>query len=73
MREELDDYRRFLTLSRLATERRNVHAAEVAQERIATRLGALHLDRRDHDSLFPPEDLSGFRLKTDDTIEALRK
>jgi len=73
LREGLDDYRRLLTLSRLATESSGDPAAKAARELIATRLAAFHLGQRDHDSLFPPDDWSAFRRQVDDAIEALRK
>jgi len=73
LREGLDDYRRLLTLSRLATENPGNPAANAARELIATRLAAFHLGQRDPDSLFPPDDWSGFRRQVDDAIEALRK
>ena len=73
LREGLDDYRRLLTLSRLATENPGRSAAKVARKLIDTRLAAFHLGQRDHDALFPPEDWSRFRRQVDDAIEALRK
>jgi hypothetical protein len=73
LREGLDDYRRLLTLSRLARENPGNPAAKVARGLIETRLAAFHLGQRDHDALFPPEDWSGFRHQVDDAIEALRK
>ncbi|HKI17283.1 MAG TPA: glycoside hydrolase domain-containing protein, partial [Isosphaeraceae bacterium] len=73
LREGLDDYRRLLTLSRLATENSGNPAAKAANELIATRLAAFHLGQRNHDRLFPPDDWSEFRRQVDDLIEALRK
>ena len=73
LREGLDDYRRLLTLSRLVTEHPGNPSAQVARELVATRLAVFHLGQKDHDSLFPREDWSGFRRQVDDAIEALRK
>ena len=73
LREGLDDYRRLLTLSRLATENPGNPAAKAAREWIATRLAAFRLGQRDHDALFPSKDWSEFRRQVDDQIEALRR
>ncbi len=54
LREGLDDYRRLLTLSRLATENPGKPAARTARELIDRRLAAFHLGQRDHDALFLP-------------------
>jgi len=72
LREGLDDYRRLLTLSRLANENPANPAAKVARELIDGRLARFHLGQRDHDALFPPEDWTEFRGHLDDAIEALR-
>ncbi len=73
LREGLDDYRRLLTLSRLAAEKLGNPAAAAGRKLIDTRLAAFHLGQRDHDSLFPPEDWADFRRQIDDAIETLRK
>jgi hypothetical protein len=73
IREGLDDDRRLLTLSRLASENPGKPAAKAARERIEQRMAAFHLGERDHDALFPPEDWALFRHRVDDAIEALRK
>ncbi len=73
LREGLDDYRRLLTLARLAAERPGEPAARAAGALIDTRLAAFRLGQRDHDALFPPEDWTDFRRRVDDAIEALRR
>jgi hypothetical protein len=73
LREGLDDYRRLLTLARLARQAAGAPAARSALELIAQRMKAFQLGQRDHDALFPPEDWSSFRRQVDDLIEALRK
>jgi hypothetical protein len=73
LREGLDDYRRLLTLSRLASANPAHPAAKAGRALIDSRLAAFHLGQRDHDTLFPPEDWARFRRQVDDAIEALRK
>ncbi len=73
LREGLDDYRRLLTLSRLAGASPGRPEAGAARALIDARLAAFHLGQRDHDALLPPEDWSDFRRRVDDAIEALRK
>ena len=68
LREGLDDYRRLLTLARLAAERPGQPAARAARALIDKRLAAFHLGQRDHDALFPPEDWSDFRRRVDSVI-----
>jgi hypothetical protein len=70
LREGLDDYRRLLTLNRLAEEKAGTPAAAAAREIISTRLGAFALGERDERSL--PEGWAGLRRELDDAIEALR-
>jgi hypothetical protein len=72
LREGLDDYRRLITLDRLAAQHRDAPAARAARELITTRMAAFKLGQRNHDALFPLEDWSAFRRKVDDLIEALR-
>ena len=73
LREGLDDYRRLLTLSRLAARNPDKPAARAARALIDRRLSAFHLGQRDHDALFPLADWAQFRRQMDDAIEALRK
>ena len=73
LREGLDDYRRLITLDRLAREHPGRPAAAAARKLIDTRMKAFHLGQREHDALFPPEDWSRFRSQVDDAIEGLRK
>ena len=73
LREGLDDYRRLLTLARLATENSANPASRTARGLIAERMAAFHLGQREHDELFPADDWSVFRRQVDDAIEALRK
>ena len=73
LREGLDDYRRLLTLARLAKEKAGTPPARAAEELIAARLAAFKLGQRDHDALFGTADWQQFRGKLDDAIEALRK
>ena len=73
LREGLDDYRRLLTLARLADEKGSAPAARAGKELIAQRMAAFKLGQRDHDALFPIEDWGQFRRQVDDLIEALRK
>ena len=73
LREGLDDYRRLITLDRLAHEAGDTAAGRVALGLIDTRMRAFHLGQRDHDAVFPPGDWIDFRRKVDDAIEALRK
>ena len=72
-REGLDDYRRLITLDRLARQHPDAPAARSGRELIANRMAAFKLGQRDHDALFPLEDWSTFRRQVDDLIEALRK
>ncbi|MBV8130254.1 MAG: hypothetical protein JO114_21605 [Planctomycetaceae bacterium] len=73
LREGLDDYRRLITLDRLAKEHPDTPAARAARELIATRMKSFHLGQRDHDALFPSSDWSEFRRTVDDAIERLRQ
>ena len=73
LREGLDDYRRLITLDRLAKEHPDTQAARAARELIEARMKSFHLGQRDHDALFPPADWSDFRRQVDDAIEALRR
>jgi len=73
LRQGLGDYRRLLTLSRLAKEKPGTPAARAAEKLIQSRLSSFKLGQRDHDPLFGPDDWTAFRRKLDDAIEALRK
>ncbi len=73
LREGLDDYRRLITLDRLAQEQPAAPAARAARELIAKRMKAFHLGQRDHDALFSASDWSEFRRTVDDAIEKLRQ
>ena len=52
LREGLGDYRRLLTLARLAKEKTGTPAAQAGEKLIAERLAAFKLNQRDHDALF---------------------
>ena len=71
LRKGLDDYRRLLTLARLAARNPDKPAARAARALIDRRLSAFHLGQRDHDVLFPVADWTQFRRQVDDAIEAL--
>ena len=73
LREGLDDYRRLVTLARLAKEKTGTPAAQAGEKLIADRMGSFKLGARDHDALFGPDDWAAFRRKADDAIEALRR
>ena len=72
-REGLGDYRRLLTLERLAKEKAGTPAAEVANKLITDRMASFKLGQRDHDALFGVADWDAFRAKVNDAIEALTK
>jgi hypothetical protein len=73
LRDGLDDYRRLITLARLAERQPRSRAAQAGRELIATRMKAFKLGQRDHDVLFSSQDWLAFRRRTDDLIEALRE
>jgi hypothetical protein len=73
IREGLDDYRRLLTLARLARDNPGTAAARAADALISARMAAFTLGQRDHDALFPATDWNDFRAKIGDAIEALRR
>ena len=68
----LDDYRRLLTLARLAKEKAGTPAAQAAEALIRGRMGAFHLGDKDHDRLFAPEDSVTFAEQLAVGIEALQ-
>jgi hypothetical protein len=69
LREGLDDYRRLLTLARLARERRGTPAARDAERLIAEILGGFALGDREPRS---GETLARIRARLDAAIEGLR-
>jgi len=69
----LNDYRRLLTLARLAKEKAGTPAAQAAEKLIADRMASFKLGQRDHDTLFGEADWAQFRAKASDAIEALRR
>lgn len=73
IRSGLNDYRRMLTLARLAKEKAGTAAAQAGEKPIQERMTAFKLGQRDHDALFGPEDWKQFRAKLDAAIEELRK
>ncbi len=73
LREGVDDYRRLLTLARLAKEHAGTPAAQAAETLIADRMAAFRLGQRNHDALFGPDDWIAFRAQVDNAIEALRQ
>jgi hypothetical protein len=72
-REGLGDYRRLLTLERLAKEKAGAPAAAAGEKLIADRMAGFKLGQRDHDAVFGIADWDAFRAKVNDAIEALRK
>lgn len=72
-REGLGDYRRLLTLQRLAQEKAGTPAAAAAQKLIDGRMASFRLGQRDHDALLGINDWEQSRAKINDAIEALRK
>ena len=72
-REGIGDYRRLLTLARLAKDKAGTPAAQAAEKLIAERLASFTLGQRDHDALFGADDWVQFRTKTNDAIEGLRR
>ena len=73
LREGLGDYRRLVTLARLAKEKAGTPQAVAAEKLIAERMASFKLGQRDHDVLFGLDDWKAFRLKVSDAIDALRK
>jgi len=69
LREGLDDYRRMLTLARLAKEKAGTPAAQAAEQLIAEILGAFKLGERE---LRGAESFPALRARLDAAIEALR-
>ena len=69
LREGLDDYRRMLTLARLAKEKAGTPAARAAESLSADVLGAFRLGQRE---LTGQESFARLRAKLDAAIERLR-
>ena len=68
----LDDYRRLLTLARLAKAKAGTPAAQAAEALIRGRMAAFHLGDKDHDGLFATEDSVTFPEQLAAAIEALQ-
>ena len=68
----LNDYRRLLTLARLAKEKSGTPTAQAAEKLITDRMASFKLGQRDHDALLGAADWTQFRVKVSDAIEALR-
>jgi hypothetical protein len=73
IREGLNDYRRLITLERLAKEKAGTPAAQAATDLIEKRMAAFKLNQRDHNAILPHEDWKEFRAKTNAAINELRK
>lgn len=73
LRQGLADYRRLITLARLARQAAGTAAAVAGQKLIDSRMAAFTLGQREHDALFPAADWADFRRQLDDAIEALRR
>ena len=69
LREGLDDYRRMLTLARLAKARAGTPAAQAAKKLLSDILGAFRLGDR---SLKGASSFAALRAKLDEAIEGLR-
>ena len=67
----LGDYRRLLTLARLAKAKQGTPAAQAAEALTRGRMAAFHLTDRDHDKLFGAQDWSAFREQLAKAIEGL--
>jgi hypothetical protein len=70
-REGLNDYRRLITLERLAKAKNDQAALKIIEDRMKT----FKLGQRDHDAVFPDNpvnDWQEFRTKVSDAIERLR-
>ena len=72
-REGLGDYRRLVTLQRLAREKGGTPAATAAQKLIDDRMASFKLGQREHDALLGIDDWEQFRAKVNDAIDSLRK
>ena len=72
-RSGLNDYRRLLTLARLAKEKAGTPAAQAGEKLIADRMASFKLGQTKHEALFDMADYDQFRAKVSDAIEALRR
>lgn len=72
LREGLDDYRRLLTLARLAEEQGDAPEAAAAEKLIEDRMEAFKLGQRNHNAIFPHEDWFSFRRQVAEAIASLR-
>ena len=72
LREGVDDYRRLLTLARLADEQPSSPESAAAKQLIRDRMSAFRLGQRDHDALFGGEDWADFRRQLNQAIHRLR-
>jgi hypothetical protein len=72
LRAGLNDYRRLLTLGRLAREKEGLPAAAKAKALLQQRMAAFKLGQRDHDALFGAGDWAAFRRQLGEALEALR-
>jgi hypothetical protein len=68
LREGLEDYRRLMTLERLARDKGD----QDGQKLIAERMKSFRLGQRDHERLFPISDWMEFRNKVNSAIERLQ-
>ncbi|MEI6169122.1 MAG: hypothetical protein WCS52_18225 [bacterium] len=68
----LNDYRRLITLTRLAKEKVGTPAAQAAEKLIADRMACFKLGQRDHDAILGAEDWSRFRRQVTGAITLLR-
>ncbi len=72
LREGLDDYRRLITLERLAKAKADTPAGKIGLAIIRDRMAAFKLAQRNHDALLGGDDWTRFRRKVDEAIEGLR-
>ena len=71
-REGLGDYRRLLTLERLAKQRAGTPAAQAARRLTDAHLAAFKLGQSNHAAVFPLGEFTEFRQELDAAIDALR-
>ena len=68
LREGLTDYRRLITLERLAKEKGDAEGLQLIEERMQS----FRIGQREHEKIFPMSDWQEFRQKVSDAIERLR-
>ena len=68
LREGLEDYRRLITLERLAQGKGD----EAGKQLIEERMKSFRIGQRDHDKIFPMSDWREFRSKVSEAIERLQ-